>query len=72
MRQLKPDEQKYDKDRQEMYPPKIFNPELYSIERKQGIYFLMHGGKGMQALRAESEHGAIREANLFIKNMLDL
>lgn len=70
MRQLKPGEQRFDKDRQEMWPPIIQAP--YMIALKQGIYFLMDGDKGIQALRAESEHGAIREANLFIKNMLDL
>lgn len=70
MRRLKPDEQKYDKDRQEMYPPKIQTP--YGISVKMGIYFLMDGDKAIQGLRAETEYGAIREANIFIKNMLDL
>jgi hypothetical protein len=70
MRKLKPGEQRFDDDRMEMYPPIIQKP--YSIALKQGIYFLMDGDRGIQALRSSSEHGAIREANIFIKNMLDL
>lgn len=53
-----------------MYPPKIQTP--YGISVKMGIYFLMDGDKAIQGLRAETEYGAIREANIFIKNMLDL